>query len=207
VLPELGLFPLPIVLLPTERIPLHIFEERYKELIAECLATPRDFGLVHATEEGGLSSVGTRASVVELLERFDDGRMNVVVHGRERFRVVELTSGRSFQTAQVEPFEDDGAAGSDETRDRALELFGQLSGLAGMDAELDEDEEPLSFAIAGRVDFPPAAKQLLLELRTEAERLEELSELLERAVVTINHEREAHERASGNGRVTPRTDG
>jgi Lon protease-like protein len=206
--PELGLFPLPIVLLPTERIPLHIFEERYKELIVECLETPRDFGLVFATEDGGLRQVGTRAAVVEVLERLDDGRMNIVVQGGERFRVVTLTSGRSFQTAEVEQFEDDGEHGAEQARTRAVELFNELTRLAGMEVEeLEDDHGSLSFAIAGRVDFPPAAKQSLLELRSEAERLDELVELLERAVLTLEREREAHERASGNGRVTPRGSG
>src|SRR5437870_10959877 len=95
---EVGLFPLDIVLLPTERIPLHIFEERYKELIGECLREGRDFGLIRAGDDG-LAEIGTRAAVTEVLEQLPDGRLNIVVEGGERFRIVELTAGRSFQTA------------------------------------------------------------------------------------------------------------
>src|SRR6185437_14141879 len=89
--PELGLFPLPLVLVPTERIPLHIFEPRYKELIGECVETDGEFGLVLATGDGAVHEVGTRARVLEVLEELDDGSMNVVVEGGERFRLIELT--------------------------------------------------------------------------------------------------------------------
>jgi Lon protease-like protein len=75
---EIGLFPLDLVLLPGEQRPLHVFEERYKELIGECLEDGVEFGLVLADEDG-LRPVGTRAAVVEVLQEFDDGRMDVVV--------------------------------------------------------------------------------------------------------------------------------
>ena len=102
---EIGLFPLGLVLLPTELVPLHIFEPRYRELIAECLAETSEFGLVLADDDG-LREIGTRAAVTEVLDRFADGTLNIVVEGRERLRVVELTAGRSFQTAHVEPYAD-----------------------------------------------------------------------------------------------------
>ena len=101
-MPELGLFPLPIVLLPTERVPLHIFEPRYRELIDECLETGGEFGLLFATDEGAVHEIGTRATVEEVLDELDDGRLNIIVEGRERFRLLELTSGRSFTTGLVE---------------------------------------------------------------------------------------------------------
>ena len=102
---ELGLFPLGIVLLPTEQLPLHIFEERYKELVDECLEQDGEFGLVYADDDG-LRDLGTRARVVEVLTRFEDGRLNVLVEGGDRFRLVELTDGRSFSTGLVTPIED-----------------------------------------------------------------------------------------------------
>ena len=73
-MPELGLFPLPIVLVPTERIPLHIFEPRYKELIGECIEHGEEFGLVLATGDGAVHEIGTRAAVAQVLEELDDGR-------------------------------------------------------------------------------------------------------------------------------------
>src|SRR3972149_5024713 len=128
---EIGLFPLGMVLLPTEQVPLHIFEERYKELIGECLEQSREFGLVYAADDRA-RPVGT-----EVLEQFEDGRMNVVIEGRERFRLVELTSGRSFSTAEVEPVEDQDDPAAPEDADRALELFRRLVELTG-----GEGEEP-----------------------------------------------------------------
>src|SRR5947207_13384204 len=94
-MPELGLFPLDVVLLPTERAPLHIFEPRYRELIGECLAQEREFGLVLGDRDG-LREIGTRAAIVEVLDEFPDGRLNSVIEGRERFRLVGLTEGRAF---------------------------------------------------------------------------------------------------------------
>ena len=124
---ELGLFPLPIVLLPTERVPLHIFEPRYRELIDECLETGSEFGLIFATEEGAVHEIGTRATVEEVLDQLDDGRLDIVVEGRERFKLLELTSGRSFTTGIVEALVDD----EDEPLDppdvkRAIEVFASL---------------------------------------------------------------------------------
>ena len=97
---ELGLFPLGIVLLPTEQVPLHIFEERYKELIAECLDSDQEFGLVYADGDG-VRDVGTRAAVIEVLAQLEDGRMNIVVEGRDRFRLLELTEGRNRQVRKM----------------------------------------------------------------------------------------------------------
>jgi Lon protease-like protein len=203
----LGLFPLGIVLLPTERIPLHIFEERYKELIGECLDEGGDFGLVLGDDDG-LREIGTRATVLEVLSEFDDGRLNVVIEGGERFRILELTEGRSFQTADVEPIEDEDEAADAEEASRALDLFRRVATLTGADVEEPEPEtESLSFALAGRVDFAAEVKQELLELRSEHARLTRLSELLEQAARTLAREREASERASGNGHVAPRGDG
>ena len=131
---ELGLFPLGIVLLPTEQIPLHIFEERYQELIGECMEEEREFGLVYADEDG-LREIGTRAAVTEVLDRFDDGRLNIVAEGRERFRLVELTGGRTFQTGIVEEIADDPDVADPEDTEHALELYHRLVELTGAEVE------------------------------------------------------------------------
>src|SRR3954452_21215921 len=102
---EIGLFPLGLVLLPAEQVPLHIFEPRYRELIGESLEEETPFGVVYADEDG-LRQVGTLATVTEVTERFADGRMNVVVEGGARFRLLELTEGRAFVTGRVEPVDD-----------------------------------------------------------------------------------------------------
>ena len=202
---ELGLFPLGIVLLPTEQIPLHIFEDRYQELIGECLAEEREFGLVFA-DEAGLREIGTRAAVTEVLDRFDDGRLNIVAEGRDRFRLLELTDGRSFQTGIVEDVADEQGAADPGDPEHALELFHRLVELTG--AEVEEprlDAEQLSFELAGRFEFAPELKQRLLQLTSERTRMKLLAELLSGAAQAVEREREIAERAHGNGKVDPRT--
>jgi Lon protease-like protein len=201
---ELGLFPLGIVLLPTEQIPLHIFEDRYQELIGECLDLEQEFGLIYADGEG-LRDIGTRAAVTEVLDRFDDGRLNIVVEGGERFRLLELTDGRSFQTALVEPVEDEDDAADPKESAHAVELFHRLVELTG--AEVEEPSlaaEQLSFELAGRFEFAPELKQKLLQLTSERQRMHLLAEILAGAAVAVERERDIANRAQGNGKVDPR---
>ncbi|HZU20069.1 MAG TPA: LON peptidase substrate-binding domain-containing protein [Gaiellaceae bacterium] len=201
---ELGLFPLPIVLVPTERIPLHIFEPRYRELIEECLETGGEFGLVLSTGDGAVHEVGTRASVEQVLERLDDGRMNIVVEGRQRFRLLELTSGRAFATGVVEPVRDDDEAPADEDVELALGLFAQLAEVAGSDVELPDRTSPLlDFELAARVDFGVDSKQELLASTSPRTRMRRLVELLETALEALRLQHVLEERAGRNGKVAP----
>jgi Lon protease-like protein len=196
---ELGLFPLGIVLLPTERVPLHIFEPRYRELIGECIAEQCEFGLVFA-DENGVRELGTRARVDEVLEEFDDGRMNIVVEGGERFRVDSLTRGRSFMTADVGPVDDDGVEPQPDAIARAAASFRALAAAADADAgELDEESEQLSFRLAAQVELAPESKQELLELRSEQQRLEMVAELLDGVRAVLIATKELGERAKKNG--------
>jgi Lon protease-like protein len=196
---ELGLFPLGIVLLPTERTPLHIFEPRYLELIGECLEHEGEFGLLFGDSEG-VREVGTRAAVAEVLERLPDGRLNIVVEGRQRFRVRVLTRGRSFLTAEVEPMEDEAGVSEPPEREQALERFRALAKLAGGGVDEPEpDSGILSFELAARVDFGVVQKQELLELRSEPERLRRVTRLLGEVLESLELERELAARAGRNG--------
>lgn len=202
---EIGLFPLGVVLLPTERLPLHIFEGRYKELIGECLQADREFGLVFADDDG-MRAAGTRAAVVEVLERFPDGRLNIMVEGKERFRIVEVTTGRSFDTAIVEDLSDEDQKDAPVQDDLAecLQAYRRLAEAAGAEPDdFDPDAGSVAFQIAAVIDFTPELKQELLELRSEGERLAKLSGLLDRAVDAVLLQRTARERAAGNGHVSP----
>lgn len=199
---EIGLFPLELVLLPTERVPLHIFEDRYKELIGECLARDGEFGLVFA-DQHGLREIGTLAGVAAVLERFDDGRLNILVEGRRRFRLLELTRGRSFHTGEIELVGDEEEEADDDDVERALEQFERLKELT--ESQVDDpdlDAGALSFQLAARVDFGAEVKQQLLEQRSEARRMHVIAELLENAVSTVAVEAEVRERASQNGKVS-----
>jgi len=200
---EIGLFPLELVLLPTERIALHIFEPRYRELISECLAEDREFGLVLQLDDG-VAETGTRAAVSKVLQVLEDGRMNIVVEGRERFRVVEVTRGRSFVTAEVEPVMDEPDEPSPETVEQALLLFRRLIEATESAAEEpDLEGDRLSFDLAARIDFPTEVKQELLELLSPRLRFERTIELLEEALAAVEIENELRRRASGNGKVLP----
>ena len=198
---ELGLFPLPLVLLPAEHVPLHVFEERYKELIGECLESDVEFGLVYADDDG-IREVGTRAGVAAVLERFEDGRLNVVVEGRERFRLLELTTGRSFQTGDVAELVDEDDPAEADVVSRALGLFERLRQATGSDVEVPPpDTDQLSFVLAGRVELAPDVKLELLAELSERVRLERVCELLELASTSVERQRRAAERAATNGRV------
>jgi Lon protease-like protein len=202
--PELGLFPLPLVLVPTERIPLHIFEPRYKELIGECLETDGEFGLVLATGDGAVHEIGTRARVLEVLEELDDGSLNVVVEGGDRFRLLELTSGRSFTTGVVEAVEDELEPATGEQVDRVLARFRELADVTGSEVDVPAaDTDQLDFELAARVDFGAEAKQELLATTSPRRRLARLIDLLGQALEAVRLERILHERAEGNGKVAP----
>ena len=198
---EIGLFPLPLVLLPTERVPLHIFEERYRELIGECLDSGDEFGLVYADDDG-VRDVGTRARVAEVLARLADGRMDVLVEGGDRFRLLELTTGRSFHTGVVAPVEDEGDSAGSDAVERALRLFDRLRELTGSEVDVPEaDVAQLSYVLAARVEFSPSDKLELLSDVSERSRLDRLCDLLENATAIAQRVRGTAERAATNGRV------
>lgn len=198
---EIGLFPLGIVLLPTEHVPLHIFEPRYRELIGECLEHETEFGLVYSDDES-LREIGTRAAVVNVLERLPDGRLNIVVEGRERFRVVELTEGRSFTTARVDAVADEQDPAPAEEVERALGLFARLLELAGAEPEHpDRDDPQLSFALAGRFELSADVKLGLLAMTSERLRLRRVCEILEGAAHAIERQRAIAALAQTNGKA------
>jgi Lon protease-like protein len=200
---EIGLFPLGIVLLPSEHVPLHIFEPRYRELIGECMELEREFGLIYADSDG-VREVGTRARVIDVLEEFEDGRLNVVVEGGARFRVERLTRGRTFLTAVVSPAPDGFGRVDPDIAARATEAFRALAVLAGVEPEeIDETASQLSFELAAQVELPTEAKQQLLELDEEQPRLELVIGLLDavREALLVAHR--LGERAKTNGSRGP----
>jgi Lon protease-like protein len=202
--PELGLFPLPLVLVPTERIPLHIFEPRYRELIQECVASDGEFGLVLATGDGAVHEIGTRARVAAVVETLDDGRMNVVVEGGERFRLLELTGGHSYQTGVVEEVVDEDEPADAEDVERALSIFTQLAAAAESDVDVpDADSPDLVWELAARVDFGVEPKQEILASTSPPERMRRLVELLETSLEAVRLEHALRERAGRNGKVAP----
>lgn len=198
---DLGLFPLDLVLLPGERIPLHLFEPRYRQLYADCILEDDPFVVVRA-DATGTSDVGCAALFETLVHRFEDGRLHVVVRGVEPVRVVEETEGRLYFSALVETLADDPVEAPPELVEGVLKRYRTLAGLAD-DALPDvADGTPLSYAMAGTLELPGGAKQRMLENRDEGQRLALLNELLDEVDREVRHARVAAERASTNGKVS-----
>jgi Lon protease-like protein len=200
---EIGLFPLNLVLVPGEQAPLHIFEPRYRELIGECLDSGDEFGLL-LEDDDGMRDVGVRCAVVEVVARFPDGRLNIVVEAHDRFQLVGLTDGRSFRTGEVEEVPDERDSPSEDELEECLAGYARV--VAAAEAELDDldlDADSIAYQIASRVDFGPVIKQGLLELRSERDRVLRLAPMLDQAAQALEREREIGERAGGNGRVEP----
>ncbi|MCY4085988.1 MAG: LON peptidase substrate-binding domain-containing protein [Actinomycetia bacterium] len=197
---EIGLFPLPIVLLPTELVPLHIFEQRYRELIGQCYEEDQEFGIL-LEDDKGRRSVGTTAAITEMLARLPDGRMNVVVTGGTPFEVVEQTSGHLYDTALIELLADEPSDPSEAEVKRLLDAFSRLASAAEQKpASLDENTEGLAFRLAAIVELEVGVKQKLLELRSERSRIVALAKVFEAAASTLAWRALAKKRAPGNGR-------
>ena len=207
---ELPIFELPVVLLPGELMPLHIFEERYKRMIGHCMESEEPFGIVFRDEELGARRIGCTARVTEVLERFDDGRLDIVVTGGLPFRVLERFETDEYPAGEVAPVpesQDDDADGDDEdahpspaedARAAFADLVKRVSGTSPDPEELAECD---SYDIAARVELPAETKQRLLELRSEGDRMETLGDALRELVRTLRRSREIAERARMNGKV------
>jgi len=196
------LFPLGLVLLPGEVIPLHIFEERYKQMIGECLDEERDFGVLWLADDA-LKDVGCAARITQVLERFDDGRLNILVEGTTPFRLERRIGDMAYPAGDIELLEDTQDA-DEEALERTRKTYGDL-----VEEVTDSRPEPETLAglgaygMAATVDINPAAKQVLLELRSEPARLEQLEALFTEALKRIRTAARVAEQASGNGHLKP----
>lgn len=176
--PLLPLFPLGLVLLPGAPLPLHIFEDRYKEMIGEAIRTKTEFGVVQAGDQGILN-IGCTATVDEVVNRHADGRLDILTTGRRRFEIILLDQRKPFLRASVSFFDDDEAElPSLNARAMALAGFQLLVKTGEVHAEIPEHTDPhLSFRIAQHVDDVDL-RQTLLAMRSEGERLRQISEFL-----------------------------
>jgi Lon protease-like protein len=173
------LFPLQVVVFPRTRLPLHVFEERYKEMIGNAIRDHSEFGVVLAKQDG-IVSAGCTVMVEKVLETYPDGRMDILMRGLRRFEIVELSGEKDYLQAEVSFFDDDDPAPAPaELRDQALSNYRDLSGLAAArgGGEPDLQDPQLSFQLAQALpdlDFLHA----LLARRSETSRLKELNHYL-----------------------------
>lgn len=166
------LFPLDAVLLPGVPLPLHVFEPRYKEMIAECMEEKKPFGVVRASKEG-VADIGCTAEIVAVTKRYDDGRMDILTRGGERFEVLEVNQERSFLQAEIMMVQDEPGTSEPAVVAQAQQLHAEIAKLAGADAPDDSaDLDHLSFVLAGSLPLDLDFKQKLLVTLSEAKRLE-----------------------------------
>ena len=198
---EFPLFLLPLVALPGELIPLHVFEERYKTMIGECIESEREFGIVWLSDES-LREVGCAASIERVLERMEDGRMNVLVLGTRPFRVLERQSHLPYPAGVVDFVEDRAEEPDQELRAQAQAAYAELVKRA-TDRDMDQSEldEMGAYAMAATVDFGLDAKQGLLDMRSENARLRLVTRLFRAAMKRLDLVERAHERAQSNGKI------
>jgi len=195
----LPLFPLDVVLLPGTPLPLHIFEPRYKEMIAECLSTGAPFGVIRALEEG-IAEVGCTAEIITITKEYPDGRLDLVAEGRKRFEVLELNQDRSFLQAEILMVPDEPGVSGEEDRARAIQIHLEILSLAGAVQDLSAaDQSVLSFYLAGSLPLDLDFKQRLLAMRSEGERLHAVADFLEGILPNLQRAARAREKAGGNG--------
>jgi Lon protease-like protein len=195
------IFPLPIVALPTESMPLHIFEDRYRRMIEECLQAEREFGILWRSEEE-LKDVGCACEIEEVLERMHDGRLNILARGTRPFRLIEHQDDLHYPAGVIEFLADEDEQADPEAAHRTRALYAELLEQA-TDQQL-QDEELLAmdaYRMAATVEFGPDAKQELIELRSENARLRLLALLLRAAIKRLELVERAQAHARSNGKV------
>jgi Lon protease-like protein len=181
----LPIFPLDLVLLPGAPLPLHIFEPRYKEMISECLEQKKPFGIVRASEDG-VAGIGCTAEIVSVTKKYDDGRMDILTRGVERFEVLEVNEERIFLRAEISLVEDDDDEPTLAARpliEQAVRLHAEIVKLAGAElSEPDDTATNLSFLLAGSLPLDLDFKQNLLATLSETKRLEAVVGYLEAVI-------------------------
>jgi len=197
---SLPLFPLNLVLYPGERLPLHIFEERYKDLTQYCLDHDVPFGILRADDDS-LAEVGTTAHVREVVTRYEDGRLDIAVEGKERFRLLEMHDRKSYYTGDVELLEEDAVDLDLDLKERAITQHMKLLELAGRTVRPDlyEEVEYLSYVLARNAALDGDQKQELLELDSEAGRIRYLIEHFESLIPRVEQKEDVHRRIRSNG--------
>jgi Lon protease-like protein len=200
-LADFPLFPLALVALPGELVPLHIFEERYKTMMSECVESGTEFGIVWMSDDE-LKEIGCACTIERVLERLDDGRMNLLARGTRPFRVLERQAHLPYPAGVVE-FMEDSAEEPDpklvgDARATYADLVRRATDREPEDVELDEMG---AYDMAATVDFGLDAKQGLLDLRSENARLRLVTRLFRAATKRLDFVDRAQARARSNGKV------
>jgi ATP-dependent Lon protease len=197
---NLPLFPLDLVLYPGETIPLHIFEPRYKAMVNDCLSGDRAFGVV-LVDGGELSDVGCVAEIRKILKRYPDGRLDISVQGRARFRVEEVDHEGAYMTARVAEVSDATELVDRNSQQRVIAQHMRLLELVGRDVSPSayEGVENVSFFIARNAGLTLTQKQSILEIRSEADRISYLVSFLESFIPQVERVDSLRKKIGSNG--------
>ncbi|MGO8718253.1 MAG: LON peptidase substrate-binding domain-containing protein [Acidobacteriaceae bacterium] len=200
---KIPLFPLDLVLFPGAALPLHIFEDRYKEMIGECLQDQGEFGMVRARREG-LAIIGCTARVVTVLHRYPDGRLDILCRGERRFEIESLLDGRSFLEAEVDLLFDQEPCSTRREREQCAALHMEMMELSGSAAtefpQLDLNR-PIAFLLASAIPADLEFKQELLHLHSDGERTARLMEFYQSILPKLQRGSMGSKTAAHNGLV------
>lgn len=199
---KIPLFPLDVVLFPGVPLSLHIFEPRYREMIAECVAGNAAFGVVRAQRDG-LAVIGCTAQVVRVLHAHPDGRSDILTQGIDRFEIEQLDESRSFLQAEVAFLPDAGSPATRSAREECVALHFEALHLMGasenpMHLNLDA---PVAYVLAAAMPADLNFQQALLAVRSDAERTETLSSYYRTVLPKLRSAARASERAATNGHI------
>jgi len=198
---RIPVFPLDVVLFPGAVLPLHIFEPRYRQMVKSCLKEKSEFGILRSLPKG-VAYVGCTAEIVEVVKRYDDGRMDILTVGRAPFRVIQLYTENPLVEGQVDYLEDRGIPSNPRIRRELIELYEACHTLIFDDypknADGDSSQE-LSFVVAATLPMDLLWKQQILELRSEADRQERLVAYLREWAPHLQKTGALRQRAGGNG--------
>lgn len=198
---RIPLFPLGLVLFPGRQLPLHIFEERYKLMIARCAQAQAPFGIVLASGEG-IATIGCTANILQIVKTYDDGRMDIVTSGESAYRIHELHNDEPYLEGDVEMLADDPQPGSAAAAKELRALFEKCFSLFSDGAVPPTQEDPavsLAYQIAADLPLDLDVRQAVLEVRVEADRRHLLIERLTEILPELERIQKARSKVSGNG--------
>lgn len=197
---RLPLFPLGLVLYPSEQVPLHIFEARYRKMMRYCLENDAVFGIIFF-DEGKMAEVGCTARITRILERYEDGRMDMLVTGEQRFRVLNMYDDEPYLTADAEALDESDEPVQKDVQQRLITQHMRLLELAGRTVRpnLYDYELNLSYIIAPNAGLTPQQKQEVLELQKENQRMEFLINHLESLIPQVERIEEIRRKIQSNG--------
>jgi Lon protease-like protein len=199
---KIPLFPLDVVLFPGARLPLHIFEDRYKEMIGLCVEEQSSFGVVRAQREG-LAVIGCTARIIRVAHRYEDGRMDILCLGERRFEIELLENSRPFLEAHVDFFDDEDDPACRALRAECLALHFETLELAGIEtSEMHMSlDGPISFLLASHLPADLGFKQQLLNSRSDTERTEALRDFYNAILPKLRTGAAGNRAAAHNGHV------